>query len=775
LAARHDVQFADPADSNRNVGVARLHTAFWTVVVLLVVALAPAPASAALPAGFKDSIVISGRTNPTSVNFAPDGRILITEKSGKIWLYQSLSDTSPTLFADLSRQVDDYWDRGLLGLAVPPGFPTDNHVYVLYTYDAPINGTAPLWNDACPTPPGPTTDGCLVSGRLSQLSVSGDLSTGERVLINDWCQQFPSHSIGTLKFGSDGYLYASAGEGANFNTQDWGQFGATYSGDKANPCGDPPGTVGTALTAPTAEGGALRSQSVRRTDGPTTLDGTIIRIDPSTGAAAPGNPFAGSSDANKARVIAYGLRNPFRFTVRPGTNELWIGEVGAGTWEEIDRIPSAVDTVAENFGWPCYEGIDRSSYQAFGLNLCSTLYSLGNAVSPYYAYNHDNAVVSGDGCPTANGSSITGIAFSTGAAYPGAYNGALFFADHTRSCMWAMLAGTNGQPNPSTIVAFTPAPNPVDIESGPAALSNDLFYVDMEGGAIHRLTYSAGNQAPTASIAASPTAGAVPLTVQFSGSGSSDPEGGTLTYAWNFGDGSTSTGATVSHTYQSNGTYTARLTVTDPGGLQSSATQTITAGTPPPTAIMNVAVKDATTGAALTQYKVGDVIAFSGSGTDSTGKALPASAFSWKETVHHCPTPNQCHTHVEATPSGVTSGSFGAPDHDYPCYITIDLTVTDPGTGLTKTATQRIDPATVALTFRTNPGGLRISLGEQSLITPYTKTVIVKHQLSITAELQQIFNGQTYNWQSWSDGGQRSHVITAPSSATTYTVYYRKK
>ena len=239
-------------------------------------------------------------------------------------------------------------------------------------------------------------------------------------MINDWCQQFPSHSIGTLKFGSDGYLYAGAGEGANFNTQDWGQFGATYSGDKANPCGDPPGTVGTALTPPTAEGGALRSQSVRRTDGPATLDGTIFRIDPSTGGAAPGNPFAGSSDANKARVIAYGLRNPFRFTPRPGTNELWIGEVGAGTWEEIDRIPSAVDTVAENFGWPCYEGIDRSSYQAFGLNLCGTLYSLGNAVSPYYAYNHDNAVVSGDGCPTANGSSITGIAFYAGATYPGA-------------------------------------------------------------------------------------------------------------------------------------------------------------------------------------------------------------------------------------------------------------------------------------------------------------------------------------------------------------------
>ena len=175
-----------------------LLTAFTAAVLFLVLATAPSPATAALPPGFKDSVVISGRTNPTSINFAPDGRIFITEKSGKIWLYQSLTDSSPTLFADLSGNVDDYWDRGLLGLAVPPGFPTDNHIYVLYTYDAPINGTSPVWSDACPTPPGPTTDGCLVSGRLSQLSVSGNVSTGEHVLINDWCQQFPSHSIGTL-------------------------------------------------------------------------------------------------------------------------------------------------------------------------------------------------------------------------------------------------------------------------------------------------------------------------------------------------------------------------------------------------------------------------------------------------------------------------------------------------------------------------------------------------------------------------------------------------
>src|SRR5207237_9226488 len=132
-----------------------------------------------------------------------------------------------------------------LGLALDPNFPTNPYVYALYTYDAPVGGTAPTWNDACPTPPGPTTDGCMVSGRLSRLQASGNVMTGtEQVLIEDWCQQFPSHSIGDLRFGPDGALYVSGGDGASFNNVDYGQYGNTYSGDVANPCGDPPAAVG---------------------------------------------------------------------------------------------------------------------------------------------------------------------------------------------------------------------------------------------------------------------------------------------------------------------------------------------------------------------------------------------------------------------------------------------------------------------------------------------------------------------------------------------------
>jgi glucose/arabinose dehydrogenase len=365
----------------------------------------------------------------------------------------------------------------------------------------------------------------------------------EQVLINDWCQQFPSHSIGTLLFGRDGYLYVTGGDGASFNNVDYGQYGNTYAGDQANPCGDPPGAVGTPLSPPGAEGGALRSQSVRRTDGPATLDGTVLRVDPSTGAGVPGNPFFASSDPNARRIVAYGLRNPFRITQRPGTDELWIGDVGWNTWEEINRVVAPASAAASNFGWPCYEGTPaQGGYQGAGLSQCSSLYSTpGSVVAPYYAYNHGACVVNYTGCHT-GGSSITGVAFYQSGSYPTQYNGALFFADHTRNEIWAMLPGTNGLPDPSRLQSFVgvdttggAAGHPVDLKIGPGG---DLFYVDMDDGTVHRISFAAANQPPTAVVTANPTNGPVPLTVSFGGTGSSDPEGKPLSYSWDLnGDG----------------------------------------------------------------------------------------------------------------------------------------------------------------------------------------------------------------------------------------------
>ncbi len=250
------------------------------LLAVVLLAAAPAAASAIVPAGFQESTVWTGFTNPTTIEFAADGRVFVGEKSGRIVSYDSLADPSPTPVADLSNAVHDFWDRGLLGMALDPDFTNGRpYIYVLYTYNKdPSDATVPRWPDNCPTPPGATADGCVVSGRLSRLTLDGV----ETPLITDWCQQYPSHSVGDLVFGPGRALYVSAGDGASFNFADYGQDGAPV-----NPCGDPGGA---APTPPTAEGGALRSQDIRSAGDPTGGDGAILRVDPDTGAALPDNP-----------------------------------------------------------------------------------------------------------------------------------------------------------------------------------------------------------------------------------------------------------------------------------------------------------------------------------------------------------------------------------------------------------------------------------------------------------------------------------------------------
>ena len=442
-------------------------------------------AAGALPSGFSETVVFTSLTQPTAVRFSPDGRVFVAEKSGLIKVFDGLTDTTPTVFADLSTNVYNFWDRGLLGLALDPGFPSRPYVYVLYAHDAAIGGTAPRWgtpgilSDPCPNPPGATANGCVVSGRLSRLEAAGSVMTGtERVLLEGWCQQYPSHSLGSLAFGADGALYVSGGDGASFTQADYGQFGTPR-----NPCGDPPGGVGATLSPPTAEGGALRSQDLRTNTDPVGLNGTVLRVDPSTGDALPDNPLAFDPDVNARRIVAYGLRNPFRLAVKPGTNELWVGDVGWDVAEEIDIVRP---NVLENFGWPCYEGTGRqSAYDGLNLDLCESLYAAPGAVrQPHFAYPHDAPAFSGDTCSPSGGSSVSGLAFYGGGSYPARYNGALFFADYSRKCIWALIGGSATAPETFASVGA----GPVDLQAGPGG---DLFYADLDGGTVVRIRYDA--------------------------------------------------------------------------------------------------------------------------------------------------------------------------------------------------------------------------------------------------------------------------------------------
>jgi glucose/arabinose dehydrogenase len=724
--------------------------------------------AAAQPPGFSQTTVFSGLINPTAVRFAPDGRVFVAEYRGIVKVFDSITDTTPTTFADLRTNVYGYWDMGLLGLALPPNFPADPYVYVLYTYDGVIGGPAPRWGDTCPSPPGPTTDGCLASGRLSRLRAAGNVMTGsEQVLIHDWCQQYMTHSVGDLAFGPGGALYVSGGDSAHPDKVDYGQGGGSPgSPTPKNPCGDPPGGVGATLSPPTARGGALRSQSLRRPAGePRVLNGTVARVNPATGAALPNNPLASSASANERRIVAAGLRNPFRFALRPGTDELWIGDVGNTDWEEIDRVPAPLSAPVKNFGWPCYEGAGpQGSWQSTGLSICSSLYAQSGAVTAPFTTYHHASKVAGESCLVGS-SSVTGVAFQPpgGGSYGSEYDGALFFADRSRRCIWAMLGSSTTLPDRAWTQTFVAgAANPVDLQTGPGG---DLYYADLDGGTVRRIRYTAGNRPPVAVAGATPTSGEAPLTVAFDATQSSDPDPNeTLTYSWDLdGDGAFGDSALArpTFTYTTPGTYTARLRVTDAREATSTDTVTITAGNSPPTAHI-----EAPTGAFT--WAVGDPVDFRGSATDGQDGALGASALSWAVVMQHCP--STCHSHLIEDFDGVAAGSFDAPDHGYPSHLELRLTATDSG-GLTDVDSVRIDPRTVDVTLRSSPSGLTLALDSFSGTTPFTRTVIEGSTNTISAPAMQTLGGTSYSFSSWSDGGAPTHQIT-PTATTARTATY---
>jgi len=569
----------------------------------------PSPTYAALPAGFEMETIAEGLTLPTAMAFAPDGRIFVAQKNGIIRIIKN-GALLPTPLLSLS-DVNSYGDRGLIGMAVDPNFSSNGYLYLSYTYE---------------NTPGANITGAK-TGRIVRITVTGDTAdeSSKVVLVGTVpgnaaapsCDDIAvtadcipsdssSHSVGGLAFGPDGKLYASLGDGAHFDYKD---------------------------------SRAMRAQNLD------SLAGKILRIN-KDGTAPADNPFYnGSPTANRSKVYAYGVRNSFRFTFHPTTGILYAGDVGWSTWEEANKV-----TRGANHGWPCREGMFENV--PYGC-------TVSNRVDPLYVYQHDQ---SGAG-------SITMGSFPKGNAYPASYANTIIFGDYAQNWIKALNLTATG-----AFISVTEFASGADGADGPVAFltgpDGNVYYIAIYTGAVKRISYTAGNRQPIGKIAANPTSGLTPLTVNFSSSGSLDPDGDPLTFLWNFGDNTTSTLANPSKTYSVAGTYTAVLQVSDNKGGKSVVSMTIVAGNQKPKATISAP-------ASGLLYKVGDTITVSGNATDPEDGTLAGSRLAWRVILHH-----NTHTHVLETRTG-NSFQITAPDHGDPdVYTEIELVATD-SAGLT--------------------------------------------------------------------------------------------
>jgi glucose/arabinose dehydrogenase len=521
--------------------------------LLAVLATPVAEAAMVLPASFEAYDAVPGvtwATPPTGVALLPGGRMLVIEKGGRVWSVMN-GVRRPTPMLDLSAEVLDETDRGLLGIAVDPQYAQNHWIYLLYVVDPDSNNV--------------DTDGDAF-GRLSRFTVgfadSHTIAWNTRVVLlgHTWrsgpLSASPTHAIGDLQWGRDGSLFVSAGEGAQFTTIDAG--------------GQDPAAFGPTRTDPYEDIGAYRSQYIG------SLAGKLLRIRPSSGAGYPSNPYwNGDSMSVQSRVWAYGLRNPFRFTVRPGTGStdpaagnpgtVYIGDVGWDRYEEMN----VVRTPGQNFGWPCYEGFGvRGSYQNAtpAHHGCSTIGTATNPAphsGPTATWHHDDPAL---GTPAGfiGNCSVAGV-FYTGTRFPAQYRNQYFFADYGQD--WIKVAQMNASDGVVQILPFaTNADGPVNVEFD--AANEELIVVSISTSDIWRIRYTAqsGNGAPVARADANPRVGVAPLAVTFTSAGTSDPDGDPLTLTWNFGDSQGATGPSPGHTFTNAGLYTVVLTADDGRG-----------------------------------------------------------------------------------------------------------------------------------------------------------------------------------------------------------------
>ncbi|MFJ4911584.1 PQQ-dependent sugar dehydrogenase [Streptomyces sp. NPDC088726] len=615
-----------------------------------------------------------------SLAVLPDRSVVHTARDGTV----RLTDAAGTTKTAAKLNVYTHDEEGLQGVAADPDFATNRYLYLYYSPvldtpagDAPVTGTAADFE---------AWKGHLNLSRFT-MKADGTLDTAsEKVVLevpNDRGQC--CHVGGDIDFDAAGNLYLT-------------------TGDDTNP-------FESAGYAPLDERTERNPQfDAQRSSGNTNdLRGKLLRIKPTAdgGYTVPaGNLFAPGTEKTRPEIYAMGFRNPFRMSVDKQSGAVYVGDYGpdAGTTDanrgpsgqvEFDRV-----TAPGNFGWPYCTGTNTASetyneytfpggpsgakYDCAGGPANNSFRNTGRptlpAVQPaWIRYGGDagSPPEFGGGSESPMGGPVYHYDADLDSAvkFPESLDGRFFAAEYGRK--WIKPIEVKADGSPGTIDSFPWTGTQVmDSAFGPDGALYVLDYGTGSGNqALYRVEYLAGsNRSPVAKAAADRTSGPTPLDVAFSADGSADPEGGAISYAWDFGDGATSTEANPQHTYTTAGTFNPTLTVTDPEGLTGTASLVVTAGNTAPTVTL-------TTPANGGLFSFGDSVPFTVTVTDPEDGTVDCSKVKVTYLLGH-----DSHRHQITSKNGCT-GTIDVPvdgEHDSAAniYGVFDAEYTDAG-GLT--------------------------------------------------------------------------------------------
>ena len=316
------------------------------------------PLWAQLPDGFYDEVVANNLDQYIGVVFDEAGQGYIWRRTGEVHIIDTNGVIQPDPVIDISEEVASWWDMGMLGFALDPKFIDNGKVYLFYVMDRHhllYYGT-PAY-DANATIKDEATIGRITRYTLDKLNgFKTVVQSSRKILLGSTKETgfpllFKTHGTGSLAFGSDGTLLVSCGETGHPEWEDAGSSAQTYWTQ----------AIADGIMREEENVGAFRSQLVN------SLSGKLIRIRFETGEGVPSNPFYDEAKPNSpsSKVWSLGLRNPYRFVVKPNTGshfpddgnpgELFIGDVGSSRWEELNIATQG----GQNFGWPIYEGFSK--------------------------------------------------------------------------------------------------------------------------------------------------------------------------------------------------------------------------------------------------------------------------------------------------------------------------------------------------------------------------------------------------------------------------------